>query len=112
MTRFFPMKMTALCALAGLALAGVLSASSARADGTAFGVPLSPNAHLYSYFIINGMARGAFLLGQLHQKDMPTLIQMDEVTRKAVIHNLDSQTIRSDFRAEQILTRYLGLILK
>lgn len=98
--------------ITALVLAGALSAGSARAEGAAFGVPLSPNAHLYSYFIINGMARGAFLLGKLHQKDMPVLIQMDETTRKAVLHNLDSQTIRSDFRAEQILTRYLGLILK
>ncbi|MCX5615738.1 hypothetical protein NQF87_01920 [Bombella sp. TMW 2.2559] len=49
-------------------------------------------------------------MGTLHQKDMPVLIQMDETTRKAVLHNLDSQTIRSDFRADQILARYLGLI--
>lgn len=98
--------------VATLVLVGVFSASPARAESAAFGVPLSPNAHLYSYFIINGMARGAFLLGELHQKDMPALIQMDETTRKAVLHNLDSQTIRSDFRAEQILTRYLDLIVK
>lgn len=92
-------------------LVGV-SASAVKADDSAFGVPLSPNAHLYSYFIINGMARGAFLMGRLHQKDMPALIQMDEQTRKVMIHNLDSQTIRSDFKADQILTRYLGLIQK
>lgn len=95
---------------AGLVLIAGLFTGHVKADDSAFGVPLSPNAHLYSYFIINGMARGAFLMGTLHQKDMPVLIQMDETTRKAVLHNLDSQTIRSDFRADQILARYLGLI--
>lgn len=98
--------------MAALVLTGAVSIGPARAESTAFGVPLSPNVHLYSYFIINGMARGAFLLGKLHQKDMPLLIQMDETTRKVVLRNLDSQTIRSDFKAEQVLTRYLDLILK
>lgn len=101
-----------LVSLSGVTLSVGLWGGHVRADDAAFGVPLSPNAHLYSYFIINGMARGAFLMGKLHQKDMPVLIQMDEATRKAVVHNLDSQTIRSDFRADQILTRYLGLIQK
>ena len=96
----------------GIAMAAGLLAGHGKAEDSAFGVPLSPNAHLYSYFIINGMARGAFLMGKLHQKDMPVLIQMDETTRKAVLHNLNSQTIRSDFSADQVLARYLGLIQK
>lgn len=98
--------------MAALVLAGAVFIGPARAESTAFGVPLSPHVHLYSYFIINGMARGAFLLGKLHPKDMPVLIKMDEITRKVLLCDLDSKTIRSAFKAEQILTRYLGLILK
>lgn len=110
MNRFFP----SLMLKRGVRLSVTLFASSligvGHADDAPFGVPISPNAHLYSYFVINGMARGAFMLGKLRQKDMPTLIQIDEVTRKAVLHNMNTQTIRSDFQADQVLARYLELI--
>lgn len=112
MSCFSFVKEAGRCLTIGGVLMAALSVREVKADDAAFGVPLSPNAHLYSYFIINGMARGAFLMGRLHQKDMPALIQMDEQTRKVMIHNLDSQTIRSDFKADQILTRYLSLIQK
>lgn len=88
----------------------MVASPSTKAEGGAFGVSLSPNAHLYGYFIINGMARGALLTGKLQQKDLQLLVQADETARKIVLHNLNMQTTRSDFQADQALAYYLNLL--
>ncbi|PHI95244.1 hypothetical protein BG621_07380 [Parasaccharibacter apium] len=96
-------------AMLSVALYSLVFIDVSKAGDAAFGIPISPNAHLYTYFVINGMARGEFMLGRLRQKDMPVLIHMDEVTRKIILHNLSAQTIRSDFQADQVLKNYLDL---
>lgn len=72
--------------------------------------PMSPNARLYAYLIVNGMARGAFLSGHLTRRDMPALVEIDQKTRVALERNLHHPSTQQDFQIDELLARYIGHI--
>lgn len=76
----------------------------------AHALPVSPNASVYTYFVINGIARGSMMTGKLHPKDVKPLVAVDEQARRIIMYNLQHQTMRSDHQADIILEHYLSLI--
>lgn len=73
-------------------------------------LPVSPNASVYAYFVLNGMVRGAVMTGKLHPKDVKPLMAVDEQARRTIMYNMHHQTMRSDYQTTVILERYLSLI--
>ncbi|QDH15849.1 hypothetical protein E3E11_08285 [Oecophyllibacter saccharovorans] len=76
------------------------------------GIPMSPNARAYAYFIVNGMVRGSMVSGYLTHQELPALLQADREAREAIERNLRNPSEKSDFRADQLLAHYIGLIPK
>lgn len=80
------------------------------ADIGADSVPISPNARLYTYFILVGMARGSIITGHLKRRDLPPLLAIDQKTRSAILQHMRHPTIRTEYDADQKLSLYLAAI--
>ncbi|MBR0559650.1 hypothetical protein [Neokomagataea anthophila] len=77
----------------------------------------SPNAPLYTYLIIHGIARGAFITGTLHSNDLDHVIALDHTARQTVENALkkhlqhhDSAPNTNDIQATKALSDLLSYI--
>lgn len=99
-----------LCKKGGsLTLAAVL-AGCAFISAPVRAAPVSPNAPVYVYFILNGIVRGSMMTGKLHPKDVHALMAVDEQARHIITQDVQHQTMKNDHQADVILERYLSLI--
>lgn len=70
--------------IGGLCLAGMLLGGCVMRPRA--GIPASPNARLYAYFIAHGMARGALMTGAVPPGDVFRLVALDRAARDAVLN--------------------------
>lgn len=75
-------------------------------------VPISPNARLYSYFILVGAARGEIMVGHLKKRDIPLLLSVDREARNVILNNMRFPSSKTDYEADQKLIAYLLMIRK
>nr|WP_294918310.1 hypothetical protein [uncultured Neokomagataea sp.] len=77
----------------------------------------SPNAPLYTYLIIHGIARGAFITGKLHSNELDHVIALDHTARQTVENalqahhqNHNSTPSANDAQATRALSDLLSYI--
>ncbi|QDH14193.2 hypothetical protein E3E12_08340 [Formicincola oecophyllae] len=72
---------------------------------------VSPQARLYAYFVVNGMARNALLSRRLGATDMPTLLKVDNAARHALENAINHDMAPSEnMQVDKALSRYLAEI--
>ncbi|GBR55277.1 hypothetical protein AA106555_1979 [Neokomagataea thailandica NBRC 106555] len=91
----------------GLTLAAILVFGPASLSGCSDlqtryqSISTSPNAPLYTYLIIHGMARGALMSGQIQPKDLTDLIALDHKAQSAVMRALQTHIQKHDMKPGQ-----------
>ncbi|MXV43560.1 hypothetical protein GS501_00510 [Saccharibacter sp. 17.LH.SD] len=75
-----------------------------------YSVEISPNARVYTYLILNGMARGAAMLGKLPERKGVALMGVDEKARVLLAKGLKSPGMRNDAQTDRALEDLLAAI--
>ncbi|QHI95537.1 hypothetical protein GT348_03985 [Aristophania vespae] len=96
---------------AALSLTAVtMSCSFTPKTAQQFQYTTSPNARFYAYLMINGIAQGAFLTGELDKNILPVIDAQDKKARLAVLNYMKHKRGQNAFQTDIALTRYLSEI--
>lgn len=93
-----------------LMLSSSVSCSMAARKDEDVSVAFSPNAPLYNYFILVGMARGEIMVGHLKKHDLPTLLEIDKKARIAILQNMRTPSSHLEDAGNQNLIFYLSYL--